>query len=106
MPSKDAAVPAELYSLVHAFLTANDQSKSAKSLKKAVDAKVRLLWDPGLLLLTVRVGCALIRTARVQIEDVKGPDLMAIYDTHLAETGCGPLGPSLLSASRLCRREA
>ncbi|KAJ1476033.1 SRP40, C-terminal domain-containing protein [Baffinella frigidus] len=51
---------AELFSLVHSFLVANDQAKSAKALKKGCDS---------------------------EISAVEGADLLAIYDAHLAENG-------------------
>lgn len=37
---------AELFSLVHSFLVANDQAKSAKALKKGCDSEVLSLSQP------------------------------------------------------------
>jgi hypothetical protein len=91
MPAKNAA--GELFSLVHSFLVANDQAKSAKALKKGCDSEVPCLpavigpvstiWNNGSLLPETLTPEA----TREQISEVEGADLLAIYDAHLAENG-------------------
>ena len=89
MPAENAA--GELFSLVHSFLVANDQAKSAKALKKGCDSEVPCL--PAVIVSTIWNSGSLLpetltpEATREQISEVEGADLLAIYDAHLAENG-------------------